>query len=86
MITEALINMLLGVFNFFVGLLPSWGPDITALYASAGSLGAWFHHANGWFPLNLTLICLGIIVTYQVGAFAWRIVLFIWEVLPFKAT
>lgn len=82
MITDTIIQMILGVANNLLSVLPEVTFDTESLGGASYSLGSVWMAGNGWFPLDLTFICLGVVVGYQIALLAWRLVVFIWELLP----
>lgn len=85
MITDFLMGVIFGLAQAFIDLLPEWAPPAEAM-DEATMTGSYTSTANGYFPVVILAVCLLAIVGYRVVLTLWRLVLFIYEHFPFKAT
>lgn len=87
MITSFLLHLVLGVVTALFSLLPSWSVDpggtvgqySNSFATSAGSL-------DGYVPLRLALACLGVLISLRLFLLVWKGALFVYGLIPFKAT
>lgn len=86
MILDAIIGFFLAAFRAVVGLLPTWSPDTSAFSTMSTSIGSAASSANGYFPVSVLGWCLVLILGVKVALLAWRVVLFVYELIPFKMT
>lgn len=78
---KAVVAILTGVLD----LIPSWSlpPSLTS---SAADIGTALGNVNGVFPIADIAIALGIVVAGRTFLFAWSLIVFVYDRLPFKAT
>lgn len=86
MITEALLVFGARVVRAMVGLIPSWGPETEPFTTTSANVGAMAAVGNGYFPLTVLGVCLAVIVVLKVGLLVWRLIVFVYELFPFKMT
>lgn len=87
MITTFLLRLAAGLVAGLFSLVPSFGADpagpassfASSFASSAGSL-------NGYVPEATALVCLGVLLAIRFGLLAWKGLLFVYSILPFKAT
>ena len=84
MILDFIVGVLFTFVEGVLGLLPTYTPpDFASL---GGSLGQALASANQLFPIATVGACIGLIVALQLFVFAWHAVVFVYELIPFKAT
>lgn len=86
MITEQVMGLLTGILNGLLSLMPGWSVDLTAVSGSGASIGSNAYRINEWFPVDILAVCLVLIFTVDIGVAAWRLLVFVYELIPFKAT
>lgn len=87
MIITALVSLVTAIVQAVLSLIPQWSVDPASTVGEysntfatvAGSL-------DGYVPERLGLICLGVLVALRLFMFAWKGVLFVYGLIPFKAT
>lgn len=86
MLVEALVALMATSFNAVMSLVPSWEPDTAAFNQTATSVGAMASSGNGYFPVRVLGICIALVLGLKIALMAWRAIVFIYSMLPFKAT
>lgn len=86
MVTDALLTFALSLVRAIAGLLPEWQPDAEPFTTTSTSLGSMAAVGNGYFPVTLLGICLAVVIGLKVALLAWRAVVFVYELIPFKAS
>ncbi|QIK83530.1 hypothetical protein [Sanguibacter sp. HDW7] len=86
MILDALIALMASSFTLVLDLIPSWTPPTEAFSQSSASVGSMASAGNGYFPVRVLGICLALVLGLKVALLAWRGVVFVYSVLPLKAT
>lgn len=86
MITDAILTFLINLVRQMFSLLPEWTVDLSAFenfsFQMSGAL-AW---ANGYFPVTTLGIVLTALIAFKVGSLVWRGAIFVWSMIPGKAT
>lgn len=86
MVIEALVALMATSISAVLDVIPSWTPPTEAFSQSSASVGAMAASGNGYFPVKVLGVCLVLVLGLKVALFGWRVIVFIWSVLPFKAT
>lgn len=76
MVTEAILGVLAGIVNGLLSLVPAWAPDTSSLSVTTASVGAWAFAWNGYFPVAVLGVCLGIVLAFKIALLAWRLITF----------
>lgn len=85
MILDLIVKVLLSVFSGFISLFPAWQlPDSMTGFAS--SLGASVSTINGIFPVVTLGVCLAALVSTWLFVGAFQAVVFVYRLVPFKAS
>lgn len=67
MIVEAILDVLFGVLDFFLGLLPTIAaPEVSSLVASSGGVFEYIGWANNFLPLDHVALAIGLWVSSYV--------------------
>jgi len=77
-----IVNLIRGLFD----LIPVWSPDLGSLNVSFHRVGQAAGILNGYFPIAVLAIGLGIIFAARLIIAAWYLLVWIYEKLPLKAT
>jgi hypothetical protein len=83
-ITDAILGGLLTVARAILGLIPEWGPDVSAVSGSGETIGQTAAAGNGWFPVATLAAVLALIWGYRIVLMVWRLITRGYELLPFK--
>lgn len=86
MIVEALWGMVTGLVAGLFSLIPSWNVDTSAVSTALGAIGSMGSLGDGYFPVTLMCICLGIVLGTKIVLDVWNLVVFLYELIPFKMT
>jgi hypothetical protein len=78
-ITEALISFVAQAARAVLGLVPQWSPPAHAFGQMSHAFGAYAAVGNGYFPVVVTGVCLGLVLALKVGLLAWRVVIFVYH-------
>lgn len=84
MITQLIIQLVSGLVNGVLGLVPDWSIDMSAVTGFTGSIGGLLGAANGYVPSILLFSCISIIVSVRIVLLGWRLVLFCYTLIPFN--
>ena len=85
MIVDALIGLLLTVISGVFSLVPAYSlPGSMSDFGA--SVGSWVSTANGFFPVVALGACLAILLVAQVFVLAYRVLVFVYDVIPLKFT
>lgn len=84
MITQLVIQLVAGLVNGILGLVPDWSIDMSAVTGFTGSIGALAGAANGYVPSLLLFGCIALIVALRILLLGWRLVLFAYTLIPFN--
>lgn len=84
MITTLIIRLLSGIVTGIFGLLPTWNINTQPLTDFTTSIGHFLGGLNGYVPEALTLVCLGILLAIKLALLIWRLILFLYELVPFN--
>jgi hypothetical protein len=85
-IIEAIVSFFGQSIRAVVGLIPSWSPPTEALASTSSSFGSMAAKGNGYFPVAILGVCLVLIFGLKLALLLWRLVIFVYGILPFKAT
>lgn len=85
MITTFLVKAVVVVLTGVLSLIPVWSLPVE-LTSSSGDIGSALAAVNGVFPIADVGICLGIVVAARTFLFAWALIVFLYDRIPFKAT
>ena len=85
-IIQALVSFFAQSVRTLVGLIPSWSPPVDVFTGFASTLGAAAAKGNGYFPVAVLGVCVGMIFGLKIALLVWRVILFVYSVIPFKAT
>ena len=86
MIFDAIFDLLFGVIEFVLGLLPSWDPPEFSLGAAARELGGAVHVLDGWLPLSLMADVMTLMIAVWGATLTAKFVLWLYHMLPGKGT
>ena len=86
MVVDAIVNIVLGLLNSLIGLIPAWEVPAALTESFGPNFAGMVAWANGYFPMFDLAICLGIIIGVQGVLFVVRLVVFIYDRIPLKAT
>lgn len=85
MIINIIVGVLFAVLTAVFGLVPAY--TLPAGVTGAGAtLGAPLAALNGVFPVTTLAECVAVVLAARAFLFAWRVIVFIYDRLPFKAT
>lgn len=84
MIIDKLVQFLTAFLNGVMNLLPTW--ELPALLSSGNSLGSVMGGINAVFPITTLAACVGILVALQLWIFAYGAVIYVYRLIPFKAS
>lgn len=81
MITESLLAIVMGSVEWFAGLVPDFGLDLSTLDLTSvwQSLGSGVAALNGWVPALVALGCLGTLLSVQVGVSGWGLLVWVYH-------
>lgn len=82
MITDALIGAFISAFEAILGLMPKWEPDLAELETDAAQLGSAAGMVDGYLPLGMIFISLGILITARIALMVVQLVQWVWDRLP----
>ncbi|MCC7078744.1 MAG: hypothetical protein IT198_16630 [Acidimicrobiia bacterium] len=93
MITDALLDLIFGLLDLLLGLFPSW---IEPSWASDGSItcsehyaclaGEWLARADGWIDVDMLVTVLGVLGGAVVVGAALRGAIWVYGLIPGKAS
>jgi hypothetical protein len=78
-ITEALLNVLVGVVQGFGSLLPTYTVDVSGLTAGATSVGGLAASMNGYAPVLVLGVALAVVFGYWLALLAFRGVVWLYH-------
>lgn len=84
MITALIIDLVAGLVQGILGLVPEWNIDTSAITGFGTDVGALLARANGYLPVTLLLACLGILLAVRLALLAWRTAVFVYSMVPFN--
>lgn len=82
MITDALVQALLGIVTYLLGLLPYWEAPVADWAQMGAYVGNSARLFGGYFPLGTLAACLGVLVAARFALFAWTVVVWVWGQIP----
>jgi hypothetical protein len=85
-IVDAFFDLVLGVLEFALGLLPTWDPPLFDFGDEALSLGDAFGLGGKWVEVDFVATCVAAIGLLLPVAAAVRLSLWVYEKLPGKMT
>lgn len=85
MIFDAIIGALISLAAGVLGLFPAYElpASVTDL---ADTLGSWTATANRFFPMDTLSVAIAAVLGARVFVFLVRVVVWVWDLVPFKAT
>lgn len=86
MIIEAIVTFFGSAIRAVLGLIPSWSPPTDAFAGLATSFGSTAAKGNGYFPVVVLGVCLALVMGLKLALLLWRVLVFAYGILPFKAT
>lgn len=84
MILDAIISLAVAAFTAILSLIPSF--SFNGGFEFGELIGTWMSTANGFFPMNTLAMCILAILGVYVFVFAVRVIVFVWDKFPFKAS
>lgn len=84
MITQLIIQLVSGLVNGIMGLVPDWSIDMSAVTGFTGTIGGLVGAANSYVPSLLLFGCISVIVSLRIILLGWRLVLFAYTLIPFN--
>jgi hypothetical protein len=84
MIIDAIVGTLMFVLEAFLGLLPSF--ELDGLSGFGPSLGGSMAAAGTVFPVGTLGLCLAAVLSVWLFIHAWKLVVYVYSLIPFKAT
>ncbi len=79
MVIEALIDTIVGIVRGLLSLVPMWAPDADALDTGGMTVGSFASAMNGYFPVTVLGVCLGLVFGFKAVLWVWRIAVFIYH-------
>lgn len=86
MITDFLVSFVLGLLTGLLSLIPDWSPDLSGLHVAFSEVAAAVQMLNGYFPVDVLGVCVGLLFTVKLAIAAWHGLIFVYDKFPFKAT
>lgn len=84
MLIDLLVGIVQGILNGVLALIPSYSlPELTGF---GGQLGSGVATMNGYFPMVTLGACLLVIIGARVAIAAFDLAVFLYGLIPFKAT
>lgn len=84
MITAAIIELVAGLVQGVLGLVPEWNIDMSAISGFTTSIGSLIGRANGYVPATLLFACIGLLLAMKLAFLIWRGILFVYTLIPFN--
>lgn len=84
MILDAIVGLLMNLLEGFLALLPSF--DFGSISDFGQPLGASLAAAGKVFPVALLGGCLAAVLGVWVFIHAWRLIVYVYSLIPFKMT
>lgn len=85
MILDAILAILFGLVEGVLSLFPAYTLP-SSVPASFSSLGATASGLNGIFPVGTLGVCIGIVIAFRVVIALVQLLVWVWDLIPFKAT
>jgi hypothetical protein len=86
-VTDFLLKLGLGLVSGILSFFPNLSLDPSGKFPQYGSsIGQFIGELNGYVPEYLGLFCFGLLYTLRISKTALRAVIFVYKLLPFKAT
>lgn len=79
-----IVTLMLTVLTGVLGLLPTYSPP--AFDGLGTTLGEGLAAANALFPVTTVGVCLGIVFGVRVFLLAWDAIIWLYRLIPLKAT
>lgn len=85
MIVDLFVAILLGLLGGFISLFPEWTLP-PAISSFGTSIGSSLSTINGIFPVVTLGVCLGVILLSWLFILGFQALVFVYRLIPFKAT
>lgn len=83
MVTDFLLQMLAGIIQGVLSLIPVWGIDTSAATAlDSGAVTA--ASLDGWLPETFIFICLGVMIAARLWFFVAGALQWLYHLIPFN--
>jgi hypothetical protein len=86
MITGFLISLVLGVVTGLFSLLPAWSADTGVVSGQANGAGTFLGAFDDYLPERTIVACLALLLVIKLAMFVWRLLVFVYGLIPGKAT
>jgi hypothetical protein len=85
-IVDLLLGALVAMMRGILDLVPVWELDAAALATSGQTVGSFAGMLSGYFPVATLAFSLLTILGFKVFMSGWRLIVFVYDKLPFKMT
>lgn len=86
MIVEWVVSLVLGIVQGLLSLLPTWEVDTSAFDEMGTDLASLVLKVDAYVPVVTLLACFAIRMGVWVFMSFWRALVFVYDLIPFKAT
>jgi len=86
MIIDFIVNIGISFFEFVIGLLPNFSGLPSGITSSFSFFQTYWNNASLIFPVDTAFQIIALIVSIELGIFAWRSWWFLYGKLPGKFT